>query len=80
MEQLKKFFPRSFSHSNTVAQVIITAIVYLIVGAIAGVAIMLLALVPVVNLIVGLLGTLVDIYCIAGIVISILVYLKVINK
>ena len=80
MEFLKKFFPRSFSHSNTVAQVIITAIIYLVVGAVASVAIGILSYIPVVNLIVGILGSLVSIYCFVGIVVSILVYLKVINK
>ena len=80
MEFLKKFFPRSFSHSNTVAQVIITAIIYLVVGAVASVAIKILSFIPVVNLIVGILGSLVSIYCFVGIVVSILVYLKVINK
>ena len=79
MEFLKKIFPRSFSHSSTLGKTIITAIIYILVGAVAGVAIGILAHIPVVNLLTGILGGLVDLYCVAGIVISILVYLKVIK-
>jgi len=87
MEQLKKIFPFSFKRTDTVKDLIIGIVVYLCVGILAGLAIWLGGLVtgwiPVLGAVVGwvlkILGTLVDIYVVAGIIIKVLVYLKVID-
>ena len=79
METLQKFFPLSFKYTKDVANLIIGILIYLVVGIVAGVALALCALIPIVNLLVGIAGTLVDLYCVAGIVIQILVFAKVIK-
>lgn len=78
MDMLKKFFPLSFG-SKDVANLVVKALIYLVVGIIAGFAIGILANIPVINLVTGLVGTLVDLYCVAGIVIAILDYLKILK-
>lgn len=78
MKTLKKLFPYSFGKKASLLTLLINVIVYLVIGAIAGVAIMLLAHIPIVNLVVGILGGLVDLYVIIGIILSILNFFKIV--
>lgn len=88
METLKKFFPYSFKRTQTVADLVVTIIVYLVasivVGAVLGLAMFLLAFIPVVGLILcwllGVVSSLSGLYVLAGIVIAILVFAKVIKE
>ncbi len=76
MDILKKLFPFSFG-SKDVASLVIKIIIYLVVGAVFGFVIGILARIPIVNLLTGLVGALVEIYILAGIVITILDYMKI---
>ena len=78
MDALKKLFPFSFKLSDVKA-LIISIVIYLVIGIIAGVVIWVIAHIPIVNIIVGIVGAIVDLYCIAGIVLSVLSFLKVIE-
>ncbi|MBE6584010.1 MAG: hypothetical protein E7649_03365 [Ruminococcaceae bacterium] len=87
METLKKFFPLSFQRTDTVANLIVGILIYIVVGIVAGAVIWLATLlgiwIPVIGAIIGwalgVVGTLVDVYCLAGIVIQILVFAKVLK-
>ena len=79
MDILKKVFPFSFGAKNGLGGLIINIIIYLVVGALAGVAIGILAKLPIIGIIVGVLGGLVDLYVAVGIILSILDYLKVLK-
>lgn len=87
METLKKFFPLSFKRTDTVGNLIVGILIYLIVGVVAGALISLSTLltvwIPVVGLILGwalgVVSSLVGIYVLAGIVIQILVFAKVVK-
>ncbi len=78
MDMLKKFFPLSFGVKD-LGNLIVKVLIYLVVGIIAGFAIGILAGIPVINLLTGILGTLVDLYCVVGIIVAILDYLKVLK-
>jgi hypothetical protein len=86
METLKKIFPLSFKYTDGVANLIIGILLQLVVGIIAGVVIWVagfLTGIPVLGAILALvlriLGTLVDLYVLAGIIIQILVFAKIIK-
>ena len=79
METLKKFFPFSFKEKKDVAALIVNIIIYVVVGAIAGAVIGLFYNIPVLGTIFSLLGSLVGIYTTAGIVLSVLHYVKVLK-
>ena len=79
MDALKKLFPLSFKYTKDVANLIIGILLYLVVGIVGGLVIGLTLLIPIVNLICGLVGALLDLYVLAGIVIQILVFAKVIK-
>ena len=84
---LKKWFPLSFKYSNSVGSLIVGIIVYLIVGALACLVIwlanILLGWIPLIGAIVALvvrvLAALIDVYVVAGIVIQILAFLKLLK-
>lgn len=79
MDILKKVFPLSFKYVGEVAQLVIGILIYLVAGIVAGAVIGLLAQIPVLGIIFGLVGGLVDLYCLAGIVILLLVHFKVLK-
>ena len=79
METLKKIFPLSFKYTKSVADLVIGILIYLVVGLIGGLIIGLTALIPIVNILCGIAGGLLDLYVVAGIVIQILVFCKVIK-
>lgn len=78
MDTLKKLFPFSFGAAD-VAALVIKILIYFVAGAVIGFVLYLLAHIPVVNILVGLVGALVEIYLLGGIVIAILDYLKVLK-
>ena len=87
MDTLKKFFPLSFKYTDDVAKLIVGIIIYIVIsivaGALVGLAALLLIWIPVVGALIlwalGLVSSLVGIYCLAGIVIQILVFAKVLK-
>ncbi len=79
MALLKSLFPFSFGAKKDVAALIINILIYLVVGIIAGVLIGILIWIPIVGIIVGLVGGLIDLYVLAGIILSCLDYFKVLK-
>lgn len=79
MDTLKKFFPLSFKFAKDVANLIIGIIIYVVIGAIAPAILGILGFLPIIGWILGIVSSLVGIYCLAGIVIQILVFAKVLK-
>ncbi len=87
MDALKKIFPLSFKRTDTAGDLIIGILLYIIVGIVAGAAIFLATMIggwiPVVGAILawalGVIGSLIGVYTLAGIVIQILVFAKVLK-
>ncbi|MBQ8359943.1 MAG: hypothetical protein IJ030_00630 [Oscillospiraceae bacterium] len=78
MDILKKYFPHAFKATELTA-FIITLIIYVLIDVVCGFVIGLLAKIPVLGIIFGLLGSLVGLYALVGIVLSILVFVKVLK-
>ncbi len=78
MDMLEKFFPHAFKVTE-VQSFIITLIIYVLIDIVCGFVIGLLAKLPIVGVIFSLLGSLVGLYATVGIVLSILVFTKVLK-
>ena len=76
---LKKFFPLSYKYSDTVSNLIIGILIYIVGDIVAGAVIGLLAAIPLIGWLFGIIGSLVGLYCLAGIVIQILIVTKVLK-
>jgi len=79
MDLLKKLFPVSFKYADTVANLIIGILIYVVGGAVAGAVIGFLSAIPVIGFVFSLVGSLLGIYCFAGIVIEVLLFAKVLK-
>ena len=87
MSTLKKLFTLSWKYSNDTANLIIGIIIHLVAGVLVGALITLSTLItgwlpvvgPIIAWALGVVSSLVGIYLLAGIVIEILVFAKVIK-
>ena len=86
MDVLKKIFPLSWKYVADVANLIIGIIIYVVIDLIpwaVGLVFGILPEIPVItsliNVVMSILGTVIGIYAVAGIVILILVYTKLIK-
>lgn len=79
MDILKKIFPLSFKYVQSVSNLIIGILLYLVVGIIGGVIIGIASLIPIVGFVVGIIGGILDLYILAGIIIQLLVFFKVLK-
>lgn len=78
MDMLKKFWPTPFKvEKGNVVSLIIQLFIFLVICAVVGWLIGVLALIPVVGLLAGLVGALLEIYSLVGIVLCVLNFLGV---
>lgn len=88
MKTLKKIFPLSFKRTDSVGNLIVGILLYLLAGIVAGALIWLATLIvgwlPVVGALIGwalgVVSALIELYILAGIIIQILVFAKVIKE
>lgn len=79
MEQLKKYFPKSFGLEDVKA-LVIAILIYVVIDLLCGAVCWILGLIPLLGGIAAwLLGTLVGIYTTLGIVLAVVSFLKVIK-
>lgn len=78
MATLKKIFSYSFGAADLKA-LIIKIVVYIVAGFVAGLVLGLLSKIPVLGVIFSIIGWIIDLYCLVGIVLTILDYLKILN-
>jgi nicotinamide riboside transporter PnuC len=86
MDTLKKIFPRAFK-TDSVGSLVVNILVFVVIGVLAGLVISLTGLItvwlPGIGLIIawllGIVSTIVDIYVVAAIILSILAFLKIVK-
>lgn len=79
MDLLKSIFPFSFGAKKDVVALVVNILIYLVAGAVAGVVLGLLGRIPVLGLLFRLLSGLVGLYCLVGIVLSVLDFMNVLK-
>lgn len=79
MDMIKKIFPLSFQSKPDIAALVINILIQLVVSIVAGWIIGIVASIPLIGSIFGLIGSLVSLYFLAGIVISCLNYFKILK-
>ena len=79
METIKKYFPLSFKEKSEVRDLVISVLVYLAGAIVIGALMGILSGVPVMNWMIGIVGTLAELYAVCGIVFSSLDYFKMLK-
>ena len=77
-DAVKKYFPHAFK-AKDVKSLIIGLIVYALIAFVSGLVLGLLGIIPILGFIFRVIGWLFEVYCIAGVIITILVFIKVIQ-
>ena len=75
---LKNYFPRAYK-SKDLGSFIVSLIIYALIDIICGFVIGLLAKLPIIGIIFSLLGSLIGLYALVGIILSILVFVKILK-
>lgn len=79
MDMVKKYFPFSFGLED-VKKLVISILIYVVIGVVSGVACTILGIVPLLGGITAwVVGTVAGIYTTVGIVLAVLSFLKVIK-
>ena len=78
MDMLKKIFPHAFKAKDVVS-LVVALIIYIVVGGIVGWVIGKLTAIPLIGLVFALLGYVVWAYGMIGIILSVLVFLKLVK-
>ncbi len=78
MDMLKRLFPNAFK-ATEIKAFVIALIIYVLVDIVCGFAIGLLAKIPLIGIIFSILGSVVGLYALIGIILSVLVFVKVID-
>lgn len=78
MDMLKKYFSHAFK-ANDVKSFIIALIIYAVIAFVGGLILGLLAAIPILGIIFSIIGWLLEIYITVGVILSILVFVKVIK-
>ena len=78
MNILKKFFPFSFGvKTKEINSLIAGILIYVVIGIVMGALAGLLGNIPVLNVLVGILTGVLEVYCTAGIVFAVLKFVNV---
>ena len=78
MDMVKKFFPNAFK-AKELSSFIVALVIYVLIDVVCGFVIGLLAKIPGRGIVFSLLGSIVGLYALVGIVLSILVFVKVLK-
>lgn len=82
METLKKLFPYSFAKKKkkeSLGDLIVKIIVYLLAGVLGGILIGILGNLPLIGFVLKILGGLIDFYVLVGIILAVLDYMNVLK-
>ena len=74
-----KYFPIS-ARAKTLGGLLVSILIYIVVGFLIGLGLKILAILPLIDILLGIIGWLVELYIAVGVVVAILVFLKVIKK
>lgn len=79
MDMLKKIFPLSFSFADTIVNLVVGIVIYLVAPALASVVLGLLAKIPLLGILFAVINWALGIYAFVGLVLLVLVYLKLVK-
>lgn len=78
MDFIKKLFPQAMQ-AKDLKGLLIAILIYVIVNLVGGFVLGLLAKLPLVGFVFGLVGWVLNIYCAVGIIVAILVFFKIVK-
>ena len=74
-----KYFPIS-ARAKTLGGLLVSILIYIVVSFLIGLGLKVLSILPLIDILLGIIGWVVELYIAVGVVVSILVFFKVIKK
>lgn len=78
MDTVKRLFPHAFS-AQDVKSLVVALLIYAVAAVVGGLILKVLGIIPIIGFITKIVGWLLELYCTAGVVLAILVFLKVVK-
>lgn len=78
MDLLKKVYPNAFK-ATELKDLIIALVIYVLIDVVCGFVIGLLAKIPLIGILFSILGSVIGLYALVGIILSVLVFVKVLK-
>ena len=79
MDMLKKLFPLAFGAKKDIVALVINILIHIVVDAVLGIVVSLLAGLPLVGFVFGLIGSVLGLYFLVSLILSILHFLKIVK-
>ena len=79
MDMLKKLFPLAFGAKKDIVALVINILIHIVVDAVLGIVISLLAGLPLVGFVFVLIGSVLGLYFLVSLILSILHFLKIVK-
>ena len=79
MDMLKKLFPLAVGAKKDIVALVINILIHIVVDAVLGIVISLLAGLPLVGFVFGLIGSVLGLYFLVSLILSILHFLKIVK-
>ena len=79
MDMLKKLFPLAFGVKKDIVALVINILIHIVVDAVLGIVVSLLAGLPLVGFVFGLIGSVLGLYFLVSLILSILHFLKIVK-
>ena len=80
MEFLKTLWPTPFKvKTKDVSSLVVQLVIFVLVCVVASILIAILSALPIIGWIVGILGGLIDLYCVVGVVLAVLKFCDVLK-
>ena len=79
MEQLKKYFPFSFTEKQNLPALVVILMYYLVAMMVAGLIFWVMSLIPIVNILGWIVGSVAELYLVSGAVLAVLDYFKLLK-
>ena len=79
MELLKKYFPFSFTEKQNLPSLVVILMYYLVAMMVAGLIFWVMSLIPIVNILGWIVGSVAELYLVGGAVLAVLDYFKLLK-
>ena len=78
MKSLKIYFPFAFTEKKDIMALVVNVILHIVAGWAAGIVLGIIGVLPVIGLLAGLAGAVVELYLLVSMILSVLDYCKIV--
>ena len=78
MKSLKIYFPFAFTEKKDIMALVVNVVLHIVAGWAAGIVLGIIGILPIIGLLAGLAGAVVELYLLVSMILSVLDYCKIV--